>query len=87
MHAKDARAASLGKGAEQLTRGFRGVFLFLFTTSGIINMLAGNLRGDWRAVLPILSFKTIFHVFSALHRLGLGPAMPEGREWSEVRPA
>ncbi|MFC6447533.1 type I secretion system permease/ATPase [Shinella zoogloeoides] len=40
MHAKDARAASLGKGAEQLTRGFRGVFLFLFTTSGIINMLA-----------------------------------------------
>src|SRR5690606_20334470 len=28
------------KGAEQLTKGFRGVFLFLFSTSGIINMLA-----------------------------------------------
>lgn len=40
MHTKDARDASLNKGAEQLTRGFRGVFLFLFTTSGIINMLA-----------------------------------------------
>ncbi|WP_242224384.1 type I secretion system permease/ATPase [Shinella zoogloeoides] len=40
MHAKDARNASLSKGGEQLTRGFRGVFLFLFTTSGIINMLA-----------------------------------------------
>ena len=45
---------------------------------GIINMLAGNLRGDWRAVLPILSFKTIFHLLSSLHRIGLGPAMPEG---------
>jgi flavin-dependent dehydrogenase len=46
---------------------------------GIINMLAGNLRGDPRAVLPILSFKAVFHLLSALHRRGLGPAMPEGR--------
>ena len=51
----------------------------LWMRDGIINMLAGNLRGDWRAVLPILSFKTMFHVFSALHRRGWGPAMPEGR--------
>ena len=45
----------------------------LWMRDGIINMLAGNLRGDPRAVLPILSFKAVFHVLSALHRLGLGP--------------
>ena len=44
---------------------------------GIINMLAGNLRGSPRAVLPILCFKTVFHILSALHRVGLGPPMPE----------
>ena len=57
----------------------------LWMRDGIINMLAGNLLGDWRAVLPILSFKTIFHVFSALHRMGLGPAMPEGHPPSRSR--
>jgi flavin-dependent dehydrogenase len=51
----------------------------LWMRDGIINMLAGNLRGDWRAALPILSFKTVFHLSSALHRLGLGPAMPEAQ--------
>jgi hypothetical protein len=50
----------------------------LWMRDGIINMLAGNLRGDPRALLPILSFKAVFHVLSALHRRGLGPAMPEG---------
>jgi flavin-dependent dehydrogenase len=49
----------------------------LWMRDGIINMLAGNLRGDPRAVLPILSFKALFHLLSALHRRGLGPAMPE----------
>jgi hypothetical protein len=49
----------------------------LLMRDGIINMLAGNLRGDWRALLPILSFKTVFHLLSALHRRGLGPPMPE----------
>ncbi|HEV7265602.1 MAG TPA: NAD(P)/FAD-dependent oxidoreductase [Falsiroseomonas sp.] len=49
----------------------------LWMRDGIINMLAGNLRGDPRAVLPILSFKAVFHLLSALHRRGLGPAMPE----------
>ena len=44
---------------------------------GIINMLAGNLRGDPRAVLPIFSFKIVFHILSALHKRGLGPEMPE----------
>ena len=77
MHAKDARNASLSKGGEQLTRGFRGVFLFLFTTSGIINMLAGNLRGSPRAMLPVLSFKAVYYALSFLHRHGLGPEMSE----------
>ena len=49
----------------------------LWMRDGIINMLAGNLRGDPRAVVPILSFKAVFHLLSALHRLGIGPAMPE----------
>jgi flavin-dependent dehydrogenase len=49
----------------------------LWMRDGIINMLAGNLRGDPRAALPILSFKLVFHIFSALHRRGLGPEMPE----------
>ncbi|HYZ34508.1 MAG TPA: tryptophan 7-halogenase [Crenalkalicoccus sp.] len=44
---------------------------------GIINMLAGNLRGDPRGVLPILSFKAVFHTLSALHRWGLGPQVAE----------
>lgn len=51
----------------------------LWMRDGIINMLAGNLRGDPRAVLPIFSFKCIYHVLSRLHRWGMGPAMPEAR--------
>ncbi|MBC9207163.1 tryptophan 7-halogenase [Roseomonas aerophila] len=49
----------------------------LWMRDGIINMLAGNLRGNLRATLPILSFKTVFFVLSALHKRGLGPEMPE----------
>ena len=49
----------------------------LWMRDGIINMLAGNLRGDPRAALPILSFKAVFHTLSFLHRRGLGPDMPE----------
>lgn len=49
----------------------------LWMRDGLINMLAGNLRGDPRAVLPILSFKTVFYTLSALYRWGLGPSMPE----------
>lgn len=50
----------------------------LWMRDGIINMLAGNLRGDPRAALPVMAFKALFHILSAAHRLGLGPAMPEG---------
>ena len=44
---------------------------------GIVNMLAGNLRGSLRAALPILCFKTAFHLMSALQRRGLGGELPE----------
>ncbi|WP_338665094.1 NAD(P)/FAD-dependent oxidoreductase [Pararoseomonas sp. SCSIO 73927] len=53
----------------------------LWMRDGIINMLAGNLAGgrfgDPRAVLPILSFKAVYHTLSWLHRRGMGPEMPE----------
>jgi flavin-dependent dehydrogenase len=53
----------------------------LWMRDGIINMLAGNLAGgrfgDPRAILPILSFKAVYHTLSWLHRRGMGPAMPE----------
>ena len=55
----------------------------LWMRDGIINMLAGNLAGgrfgDPRAILPILSFKAVYHTLSWLHRRGLGPDMPESR--------
>lgn len=56
----------------------------LWMRDGIINMLAGNLRGDPRAALPILSFKALFHLLSTAHRLGIGPTMPEGLPGSPV---
>ncbi|MFC0388242.1 NAD(P)/FAD-dependent oxidoreductase [Muricoccus vinaceus] len=53
----------------------------LWMRDGIINMLAGNLAGgrfgDPRAILPILSFKAVYHTLSWLHRHGMGPEMPE----------
>jgi hypothetical protein len=44
---------------------------------GIVDMLAGNLRGNLRSMLPILCFKTAFHLQSALHRRGFGGELPE----------
>jgi flavin-dependent dehydrogenase len=44
---------------------------------GVVNMLAGNLRGSLRAELPVLAFKAAYHGLTALRRIGLGPAMPE----------
>ncbi|RKP47832.1 NAD(P)/FAD-dependent oxidoreductase [Pararobbsia silviterrae] len=49
----------------------------LWMRDGIVNMLAGNLRGSWRAALPILCFKAIYHVMSALHRRGISIDLPE----------
>jgi len=40
MRTREALTGSKRKSAEKLTRGFRGVFVFLFAMSGIINILA-----------------------------------------------
>lgn len=44
---------------------------------GLISLLAGDLRGNAKSFLPILSFKTIYHMLSWLHRRGWGPRMSE----------
>ncbi|WP_149538300.1 NAD(P)/FAD-dependent oxidoreductase [Siccirubricoccus phaeus] len=54
---------------------------------GIVNMLAGNLRHSPRAVLPVLMFKTVYHVLSRLHRCGMGPEMPEARTLDRQMPS
>ena len=48
-----------------------------FMRDGIINMLAGNLRGNLRSVGPIICFKLAYHLLSALHRRGRGGELPE----------
>jgi ATP-binding cassette subfamily C protein len=40
MRKRDAKTSAKRKSAEQLTKGFRGIFFFLFSMSGIINILA-----------------------------------------------
>lgn len=40
MRSKDSVTASKRKSAEKLTKGFRGIFVFLFGMSGVINILA-----------------------------------------------
>ncbi|QNI02548.1 type I secretion system permease/ATPase [Halomonas sp. SH5A2] len=40
MRKRDAKTSAKRKSAEQLTQGFRGIFFFLFSMSGIINILA-----------------------------------------------
>jgi flavin-dependent dehydrogenase len=38
---------------------------------GLISLLAGNLRANWRLVFPVLAFKTIYYVMALLQRLGI----------------
>ena len=38
---------------------------------GLINLLAGNLGGGFRAELPVMAFKGVYHVTRLLHRAGL----------------
>ncbi|GED23068.1 type I secretion system permease/ATPase [Halomonas halmophila] len=40
MRKRDAKTSAKRKSAEQLTKGFRGILVFLFSMSGIINILA-----------------------------------------------
>lgn len=49
----------------------------LWMRDGVINLLAGNLRGDPRSLVPVLSFKAVYYALSFLHRRGLGPEMRE----------
>ncbi|MGU7776297.1 NAD(P)/FAD-dependent oxidoreductase, partial [Burkholderia sp. MR1-5-21] len=49
----------------------------LWMRDGIVNLLAGNLRGSWRAALPVMCFKVVYHVLSALHRRGIEISLPE----------
>ncbi|QBR01485.1 NAD(P)/FAD-dependent oxidoreductase [Paraburkholderia pallida] len=49
----------------------------LWMRDGVVNLLAGNLRGSWRAALPVMCFKAVYHVLSALHRRGVEIALPE----------
>jgi flavin-dependent dehydrogenase len=52
----------------------RGMFMSpnnkLRMRDGIITMLAGNLRSDWRSRGPILALKSAYYLLSVLHRLG-----------------
>jgi flavin-dependent dehydrogenase len=48
-----------------------------YMRDGIVNMLAGNLRGNLRSVVPILCFKFAYSFLSALHRRGLGGELAE----------
>lgn len=49
----------------------------LWMRDGIVNLLAGNLRGSWRAAIPVMCFKGVYHVLSALHRRGVELSLPE----------
>lgn len=49
----------------------------LWMRDGIVNLLAGNLRGSWRAAFPVMCFKTVYHLLSALHRRGIEISLPE----------
>jgi hypothetical protein len=37
----------------------------------LISLLAGNLRSNWRLVLPVLGFKSVYYVMTGLQRIGI----------------
>ncbi len=43
---------------------------------GLVSLLAGNLRGSWGSMIPVLAFKGVFYAMSLAMRLGLRPAPP-----------
>ena len=45
--------------------------------TGLVSLLAGGLRGNWRTVVPVLAFKTVYYVTAGLLRLGLHPPVAE----------
>ena len=44
---------------------------------GLVSLLAGNLRGSWDSVIPVLAFKGVFYAMSLAMRLGLRPTPPQ----------
>ena len=40
---------------------------------GLVSLLAGNLRGNWRLVVPVLAFKAVYYMVAMLIRVGLQP--------------
>ncbi len=55
---------------------FMGPKNVLRMRDGVVSLLAGNLRGSWDAVLPVLAFKTVYHAVALGMRLGLHPKPP-----------
>ena len=42
---------------------------------GLVSLLAGNLRGSWGQVLPVLAFKSVYYTVATLMRLGVQPRL------------
>ena len=55
---------------------FMGPRNVLRMRDGLVSLLAGNLRGSWSAVIPVLAFKAVYHAMSLAMRLGLQPRLP-----------
>ena len=47
---------------------------------GLVSLLAGNLRGTWGSMLPVLAFKSVYYATTALLRLGLHATAPMARK-------
>jgi hypothetical protein len=47
---------------------------------GLVSLLAGGLRGNWNTVVPVLAFKTVYYVTSALLALGIHPPVEVRRD-------
>ncbi len=55
---------------------FMGPKNVLRMRDGLVSLLAGNLRGSWGSVIPVLAFKSVFYAMSLAMRLGLRPNPP-----------
>jgi flavin-dependent dehydrogenase len=40
---------------------------------GLVSVLAGNLRGNWRLIVPVLAFKAVYYMVTLAMRIGLLP--------------
>ena len=55
---------------------FMGPRNVLRMRDGLVSLLAGNLRGTWSSVLPVLAFKGVYHAMALAMRLGHTPPAP-----------